>query len=131
MNSKLARQIGYACRNRRKALRLNQVDVAELLEVSVEFYARIERGTSLPSITTFARICEKIQLDPRFALIPHLAQSHQDSESPVVEVDTDPLASKRRELIRNVNKASPALLRTLRSVVRLACSEGPHQVKKS
>ncbi|MEM9491193.1 MAG: helix-turn-helix transcriptional regulator, partial [Myxococcota bacterium] len=56
MNRELAKSIGVAARQARKALHLTQEDAAERINVSSEFYARIERGTSLPSIITFARI---------------------------------------------------------------------------
>ncbi len=56
MNKELAKTIGIAARAQREYLHWTQADVAERLSVSVEFYARIERGTSLPSILTFARI---------------------------------------------------------------------------
>ena len=56
MNQELAKSIGAAARAGRKRLKLTQEDASEAIAVSTEFYARIERGTSLPSVLTFARI---------------------------------------------------------------------------
>lgn len=56
MNKELAKSIGVAARQARTALELTQEDAAERIGVSVEFYARIERGNSLPSVPTLARI---------------------------------------------------------------------------
>lgn len=56
MNKELAKSIGSAARQARSALDLTQEDAAERIDVSVEFYARIERGNSLPSVPTLARI---------------------------------------------------------------------------
>lgn len=35
---------------------MTQAQVAEQIQVSVEFFARIERGIALPSVTNFAKI---------------------------------------------------------------------------
>jgi transcriptional regulator with XRE-family HTH domain len=56
MQKDLAKTIGNAARSARKSLKITQEDAADRINVSVEFYARIERGTSLPSILTFARL---------------------------------------------------------------------------
>jgi transcriptional regulator with XRE-family HTH domain len=52
----LAVTLGNAARQARKALQLTQARVAEQLDVSVEFYSRIERGLGHPSIDTFVRM---------------------------------------------------------------------------
>lgn len=60
MDKQLAKSIGAAARRARKALELTQEDAAERIGVSVEFYARIERGNSLPSVPTFVRIANSL-----------------------------------------------------------------------
>jgi transcriptional regulator with XRE-family HTH domain len=52
----LAQKIGSVARAVRKARGLTQEDAAERLGVTAEFYARIERGYSLPSMTSLARM---------------------------------------------------------------------------
>ena len=63
MSHELAIVIGRAMRQARHALGLTQEQVAEKLELSVEFCSRIERGTSLPSLKTFVRLAEALQVD--------------------------------------------------------------------
>jgi transcriptional regulator with XRE-family HTH domain len=52
----LAQQIGNVARAVRKAHGLTQEDAAERLGVTAEFYARIERGYSLPSTASLAQM---------------------------------------------------------------------------
>jgi transcriptional regulator with XRE-family HTH domain len=59
----LAIVIGRAMRQARHALGLTQEQVAEKLELSVEFCSRIERGVSLPSLKTFVRLAEVLRVD--------------------------------------------------------------------
>src|SRR5687767_9494186 len=56
MDRDLAVTLGNAARQARKAQKLTQERVAEQLDVSVEFYSRIERGLTNPSIDTFLRM---------------------------------------------------------------------------
>ena len=62
MKKELAKSIGSAARQARKELELTQEDAAERIGVSVEFYARIERGNSLPSVPTLVRIASTLGL---------------------------------------------------------------------
>jgi transcriptional regulator with XRE-family HTH domain len=55
-DSELAKQIGKAARAARDALGLSQADVAERVEISTEFYGRLERGVTLPSVPTLAKV---------------------------------------------------------------------------
>lgn len=64
----LAIVIGRAMRQARHALGLTQEQVAEKLELSVEFCSRIERGVSLPSLKTFVRLAEVLQVDVNILL---------------------------------------------------------------
>jgi transcriptional regulator with XRE-family HTH domain len=52
----LAQKIGSVARAARKARGLTQEDAAERLGLTAEFYARIERGYSLPSTVSFAQM---------------------------------------------------------------------------
>ena len=56
MDSQLARHIGDRARAARQSLHLTQEDVAERVGVSLEFYSRLERGGTLPSVPTLQRI---------------------------------------------------------------------------
>jgi transcriptional regulator with XRE-family HTH domain len=48
--------IGKAAREARMALGLTQDTVAERINISAEFYARLERGSVKPSVDTLARM---------------------------------------------------------------------------
>lgn len=56
MEKDLAIFLGNVAREARRARQLTQERVAEQLEVSAEFYSRIERGLAHPSIDTFLRM---------------------------------------------------------------------------
>ena len=58
----LAQTIGNVARAVRKARGLTQEDAAERLGVTAEFYARIERGYSLPSTTSLAQMVTALEV---------------------------------------------------------------------
>ena len=58
----LALAIGIALRRAREAKNLTQEDVGDMVGVSSEFYARIERGHALPSIATFFKLASLLQV---------------------------------------------------------------------
>jgi transcriptional regulator with XRE-family HTH domain len=58
----LAQQIGNVARAVRKARGLAQEDAAERLGVTAEFYARIERGYSLPSTVSLAQMVTTLEV---------------------------------------------------------------------
>jgi len=58
MASELAKNIGHAARTARVALGLTQAEAAERIGISNEFYARIERGQTMPSVPTLSRMSE-------------------------------------------------------------------------
>ncbi|WP_428264235.1 helix-turn-helix domain-containing protein [Haliangium sp.] len=109
MNKELAKSIGSAARRARMALELTQEDAAERINVSVEFYARIERGNSLPSVPTLARIVAVlgVSADALLGRVPFVAgampawmQAAPPSEPPEV-----------RRVVRMLRRASPGTLR--------------------
>lgn len=115
MNKELAKTIGTAARHARKNLQLTQEDVAERIDVSVEFYARIERGTSLPSILTFVRIVSAlgvsadVLLGQQFAATPVAA-----SWMPASAVDSADV----RRVVRRIRKAQPSTLRLVNLLLK-------------
>lgn len=56
MNTELARTFGIATRQAREAVGLTREEAADLINISVEFYAGIELGNVLPSLPSFARL---------------------------------------------------------------------------
>lgn len=113
MDKKLAESIGTSARTARLALELTQEDAAELIGVSAEFYARIERGNALPSVPTLARICSSLGVSADILLgrdmLSHEVkwQSHPPTEAPEV-----------RRLVRRLRQASPATLRLVTMLVK-------------
>lgn len=109
MNMELAKTIGAAARTARARLKLTQRDIADRVSVSVEFYARIERGTSLPSIVTFARIVSGLGVSADVLL--GVAQSSPRKNWTVSAPDH----SAERRLTRQIRKASILLKELERS----------------
>ena len=116
MNKELAKTIGTAARQARTALRLTQEDTAERIGVSVEFYARIERGTSLPSILTFAGIVSALGVSA-----DALLGQHASTALPVGAVWTPPPPADSadvRRVLRRLRKAAPGSLRLVNLLLK-------------
>jgi transcriptional regulator with XRE-family HTH domain len=62
MDSSLGKQIGKALRAARKTLGLSQADVAHRLEISPEFYGRLERGVAMPSVDTLRSLAVELRV---------------------------------------------------------------------
>lgn len=111
MDKALAQSIGNAAREARRSLQLTQEDAAERIGVSVEFYSRIERGAALPSLMTFVRMANVLNVssDVMIGRSPS-----GDRQAPAV---TSLLPSQREErpevrrVIRRLRHASPGTLR--------------------
>ena len=63
MDTRLAKTIGEVARAARRALGLTQEDAADGVGISPEFYARIERGGTLPSVPTLVRMAAGLSVD--------------------------------------------------------------------
>ena len=76
-NKELAKSIGRAARAARDALGITQEVAADRVQLSVEFYARIERGNSMPSVPTLARLATvlKVSADIMLDISPLLASA--------------------------------------------------------
>lgn len=55
-------KIGNKLREARKRLGLRQVDVAEKADISVNYYARIERDEENPTIETLERVLKALKI---------------------------------------------------------------------
>lgn len=119
METQLAKSIGAAARRARKALELTQEDAAERIGVSVEFYARIERGSSLPSVPTFVRIASSLGVSANTLIGGLDAQESEPpppSWQPVAPPSSD--SPEIRRLIRLLRKATPATLRLVSMLLK-------------
>ena len=70
MSQKLATRIGKAVLKGRRSVGLTQEEAAERLSISVDYYGRLERGVSLPSVTTLQRMAVVLRLDCKGLLEP-------------------------------------------------------------
>lgn len=115
MNKELAKTIGTGARQARKALQLTQEDIAERVGVSVEFYARIERGTSLPSIVTFARIATALGASGDMLLGRHHAGVAQTGTWVAPQVADKP---EIRRIVRRLRSARSGTLRLVSMLLK-------------
>jgi transcriptional regulator with XRE-family HTH domain len=114
--SKLARSIGAAARQARAALELTQEDAAERLTVSVDFYARIERGNSLPSVPTLARMVAVLGVSAD-ALLGRVAfEAGAVPGWNAIASPTEP--PEVRRVGRMLRRASPGALRLVATLLR-------------
>jgi transcriptional regulator with XRE-family HTH domain len=58
----LARTIGKQIAKARRALDITQEEAAERIGITVEYYARLERGQSLPSLFTFGQLAVALEV---------------------------------------------------------------------
>jgi transcriptional regulator with XRE-family HTH domain len=104
--------LGKAARETRKALGFTQDNMAEHLDVSVEFYGRLERGTARPSIEVFARMVAILDVSADTLLDLGVARTVESS--PLTRPDDPP---ELRELIALLCSARPSLLRLVGSLL--------------
>lgn len=107
MERDLAKRIGRSARAARTSQGLTQADVAERLELSGEFYGRLERGTSMPSVQTLVSLARALQTTPDVLL--------GFSPTPTASKKTSPSPSNRdRVLDRRLRRASAGALKLVR-----------------
>lgn len=109
MENDLAISLGNAARQARKARGLTQARMAEQLDVSVEFYGRIERGVAWPSIGTFQRMVEVLGVSADSLLGRELLGAVMDEVATPAAAAADP--PELRQLIAMLRQARPATLR--------------------
>lgn len=60
--------IGEKIKNKREDMDLSQKDMATLIPMNQSNYSKIERNLQEPNLEQLKRICEILNLDPRFLL---------------------------------------------------------------
>ena len=111
MDAKLARTIGAAARAARQAQELTQEDAADAVGVSTEFYARIERGKTLPSSPTLASIASALNVSADVLL--GLDDSPPRKQKPVAIEDRT-----TRLVMRRLRDARPSTVRLVNLLLR-------------
>lgn len=104
--------LGKAAREARKALGLTQEKVAEKLDVSVEFYGRIERGAAWPSVDVFARMIPILGASADSLL--GVETGRTPGPAPLTLPDDSP---EFRALLALVCKARPGVVRLVSALV--------------
>lgn len=107
MDTRLAKTIGGAAKAARLARGLTQEDAADLVGVSLEFYGRIERGRTLPSVPTLLRVATALQVSADVLL--GLDQIPEATRSRLAATSTPDAATRR--LLRRISRARPSTLR--------------------
>ncbi|MFM2153643.1 MAG: hypothetical protein RL199_2078 [Pseudomonadota bacterium] len=97
MDSDLARHIGGHARRARLALQLTQEDVAERVGVSLEFYSRLERGGTLPSVPTLHRLVAALDVSADLLLGRTVLEP-----APLRIEDSASADDARRRLVRRI-----------------------------
>jgi transcriptional regulator with XRE-family HTH domain len=114
MDDHLAKTIGSAARSARLARGLTQEDAADAVGVSLEFYARIERGKTLPSVPTLLRIAVALHVSADILLgldrLPEAGRAGLRS--------SDPPAATARKLLRRILRARPSTVRIVTLLLR-------------
>ena len=110
----LATTIGRNLRSTRLGLGLTQQDVAERAELSTEFYARMERGGTLPSVPTLVRLGSELRVGLDALVAP---QKSSVQSKPATRAKDEPQQIEERRLLRHLKRARPQTLRLLRLMV--------------
>jgi transcriptional regulator with XRE-family HTH domain len=116
MDKDLAVTLGNAARQARKALQLTQARVAEQLDVSVEFYSRIERGLAHPSTDTFVRMLSvlAVSADTLFGL--DVAREGAPGAHALTSADDPP---EVRRLVATLRTTRPSTLRLVNALLNV------------
>jgi transcriptional regulator with XRE-family HTH domain len=104
-------RLSYRLREARVRAGMTQVEVAAAVDVCEDVYARYERGTALPCVEMFERLCRVMNCSADWLL-----DEGGSTPPPVQEPDEDLRNARRlRRLHRELRKARP-------STVQLVCS---------
>ena len=126
MDQGLAQSIGKAARAARGSLKLTQEDAAERIGVSVEFYSRIERGTALPSLTTFVRMAVVLNVRADVMIGLEKAGNEQVLSPELLSTEQEERPEIRR-LLRRLRRASPGTLRIITTLLKEMERASPEQ----
>src|SRR6266567_768702 len=112
METNLAKTMGDALRVARKSKGLTQEDAAERAGISFEFFSRIERGGTLPSVPTLVRLASALDVsaDELLGLRAGHLGGTAAAHPPSGEGDDGP---DLRRLMRRLRKARPKTVRLL------------------
>jgi transcriptional regulator with XRE-family HTH domain len=134
MDKELAVAMGNAARQARQARQLTQDQVAKLLGVSVEFYSRLERGRTHPSIETFLRLLDVLGVSADTLLGLDAARAAAPVEIPLTSPD-DPRAVRR--IVEGLQRLPASTTHVMAAVLKeferaeAAGERGPRRSRRS
>jgi transcriptional regulator with XRE-family HTH domain len=108
METDLAEKIGTAARAARKACGWSQADAAEQIGISSEFYARIERGQTMPSTPTLVAMGQALNVS--LDVLTGRVRGREPAVRPRPTVEESP---EMRRLLRRLRRAKPKTIRLL------------------
>jgi transcriptional regulator with XRE-family HTH domain len=136
MDHDLARSLGASARAARRRRGFTQEDAAEQIGISAAFYARIERGTTLPSVPTLARMATVLDVSADELLGHARALPSRDGEVfTAADAAHPPYVASTAEEAASAASATPpvglppAEARVLRRLVRRLRRAGPKALR--
>lgn len=114
----LARTIGAHLRQVRESLEITQDEASERIGITVEYYARIERGKSLPSLLTFGQIAEALDVSTD-DLMGRSEDTDRSAESrPSWFAHPDDESKQLRRLFRRLRRMPPEVVSAVEAVLK-------------
>ena len=118
VRDELSATIGAAARQAREAMELTQEDVSDLLGLSSEFYARIERGHGLPSIQTLHKMAVTLHVDADVLLGVKPPEENERQHLPTHVANIELEKPDLRRVVRRLRRANPKTLRVVEKFLR-------------
>lgn len=115
----LSRTLSKQLAKARSALDLTQEEASERIGITVEYYARIERGKALPSLLTFAQIAVALEVST-----DSLMQLGEITQRPVSGLPTwfsapeEEVSKQLRRLMRRLRHVPPEVVNAVDSVLK-------------
>lgn len=106
--------IGRVARAWREKLGMSRHECAHRLDLNPEYYARLERGESMPSVESLYKLATLFNISVDL-LLDWPTRSRQDHEEAATTRDDVPETREWRELVHELSHASPEAVRKLKS----------------
>lgn len=107
-------KVGLALLQARTAREMTQQELADRVEISVDYYSKIERNLALPSLPKFAALCLALGLSADQVLSGNRVEL---APAPGTASTDEP--PELRAIMRTLRTAPPAKIRIVRDVLRV------------
>lgn len=114
----LAQTIGAHVRRVRESLGITQDEASERIGITVEYYARIERGKSLPSLLTFSQIAVALDVSADFLIGRSNAADRAAAAPPIWFAQPDGESKQLRRLYRRLRRVPPEVVAAVDAVLK-------------